>query len=379
MPRKCPYKIVLTRQEQEELERRANKYTLPYFMVARAKMILFAQQGLSNDEIADRLSTRREIVSRWRKRFFEKRLVGLEDSERPGRPRVFPPELVVRVKAIACELPSRVGAPLSRWSVAELGSHVRACGLTAFVSDTTIWRWLNEDAIRPWQHRCWIFPRDPNFETKAGPILDLYQRLWQGRRLDPDEFVLSADEKTSIQARSRKAESLAPQPGQPMKVEHEYERMGAWAYLAAWDVHRAKLFGRCEAKTGIAPFDRLVDQVMSQPPYSQARTVFWIVDNGSSHRGARAVERLRHHHPKLVLVQGPVHASWLNQIEIYFSILQRKVLTPNDFSSLQMLEERLIAFERHYETIARPFEWRFTRQDLTQLLQKLGHPAAKAA
>jgi hypothetical protein len=285
----------------------------------------------------------------------------------------------VHVKAIACELPRQVGAPLSRWSVAELGSHIRAGGLTASLSDTTIWRWLNEDAIRPWQHRCWIFPRDPDFETKAGRILDLYQRLWKGRKLGPDEFVLSADEKTSIQARSRKAESLAPQPGQPMKVEHEYKRLGAWAYLAALDVHRAKIFGRCEAKTGIAPFDRLVDQVMSQHPYRRARTVFWIVDNGSSHRGPRAVQRLRHNFPNLVLVPGPVHASWLNQIEIYFSILQRKVLTPNDFSSLQELAERLLAFERHYETIAQPFEWRFTRQNLTRMLQKLGHPAAKAA
>ena len=272
-----------------------------------------------------------------------------------------------------------MGEPLSRWSVAELGSHVRACGLTASVSDTTIWRWLNEDAIRPWQHRCWIFPRDPDFETKAGRILDLYQRLWEGRKLGPDEFVLSADEKTSIQARSRKAETQPPQPGQPMKVEHEYARLGAWAYMAAWDVHRAKLFGRCEAKTGIVPFDRLVEQVMSRDPYRQARTVFWIVDNGSSHRGPRAVERLRLDHPNLVLVHGPVHASWLNQIEIYFSILQRKVLTPNDFSSLQQLAERLLAFERHYEAIAQPFEWRFTRQDLTRMLQKLRHPATKAA
>ena len=159
----------------------------------------------------------------------------------------------MRVKAIACEFPAHVGEPLSRWSVAELGSHVRACGLTASLSDTTIWRWLNEDAIRPWQHRCWIFPRDPDFETKAGRILDLYQRLWKGRKFATAEFVLSADEKTSIQARCRKAASLPAQPGQPMKVEHEYERLGAWAYLAALDVHQAKLFGRCEAKTGIAP------------------------------------------------------------------------------------------------------------------------------
>jgi hypothetical protein len=237
----------------------------------------------------------------------------------------------VQVKAIACEFPSRVGAPLSRWSLMELGSHVRACGLTASLSDTTIWRWLNEDAIRPWQHRCWIFPRDPDFEAKAGRILDLYQRLWKGRKLGAHEFVLSADEKTSIQARSRKARSLPPQPRQPMKIEHEYTRLGAWAYLAALDVHQAKLFGRCESKTGIAAFDRLVDQVMRQHPYRQARRVFWIVDNGSAHRGPRAVQRLQTKYPNLVLIHGPVHASWLNQIEIYFSILQRKVFNAERF------------------------------------------------
>ena len=164
-----------------------------------------------------------------------------------------------------------------------------------------------------------------------------------------------------------------------MKVEHEYERLGAWAYLAALDVHRAKLFGRCEAKTGIVPFDRLVDQVMKQHPYRRARSVFWIVDNGSSHRGCRAARRLQDKYPNLVLVHGPVHASWLNQIEIYFSILQRKALTPNDFSSLQELAERLLAFERHYESIAKPFEWRFTRRDLNRMLHQLDLPADKAA
>jgi hypothetical protein len=163
-----------------------------------------------------------------------------------------------------------------------------------------------------------------------------------------------------------------------MKVEHEYERAGAWAYLAALDVHHARLFGRCEATTGIDPFDRLVEQVMTAPPYRDARRVFWIVDNGSSHRGTRAVERLQRQYPNPVLVHGPVHASWLNQIEIYFSIVQRKVLTPNDFDSLAAVENRLLAFQRHYETLARPFEWTFTRRDLARLLAKLGLPIANA-
>jgi hypothetical protein len=199
--------------------------------------------------------------------------------------------VIVAIKAMACELPSKSGVPLSRWNSLELAAHARRCGLVATISGTTIWRWLHEDAIRPWQHRCWIFPRDPQFAEKAGRILDLYERIWQGQPLRDDEFVLSADEKTSIQARARRHPTLPPQPGLPMKIEHEYRRCGAWAYLAAWDVHRAQLFGRCEARNGIAPFDRLVDQVMSQPPYRQARRVFWILDVEIPDAGSRSRPR----------------------------------------------------------------------------------------
>jgi hypothetical protein len=277
----------------------------------------------------------------------------------------------MEIKALACELPASRNLPLSRFSVADIAGEARRTGIVATISDCTVWRLLNEDAIRPWQHHCWIFPRDPEFAAKAGRILDLYGRLWNGRCLKDDEFVLSADEKTSIQARSRRHLTLPTAPGAPMKVEHEYKRSGAWAYLAALDVHRAKIFGRCEKKSGIAPFDRLVSQVMSQSPYNEARRVFWIVDNGSSHRGAKSVARLKERHPNIELVHGPVHASWLNQIEIYFSILQRKALTPNDFPSLSALQNRLISFEHYYEKIATPFEWNFTRKDLGKLLNKI--------
>jgi hypothetical protein len=278
---------------------------------------------------------------------------------------------VVQIKALACEWPSQHHVPLARWSVSELARQACQSGLVATISDATVWRWLHEDALKPWHHRCWIFPRDPDFAAKAGRLLDLYEGVWQDQPLREDEFVLSADEKTSIQARARIHAPQPPQPHCPMKVEHEYERRGAWAYLAAWDVRRAKIFGRCEAQSGIAPFDRLVDQIMQQSPYREARRVFLIVDNGSSHRGQKAVQRLQNRYPNLTVVHGPVHASWLNQIEIYFSIVQQKVLTPNDFPSLAAVADRLAQFERHYETIAQPFQWRFTRQDLNQWLAKL--------
>ncbi|MGH8512599.1 MAG: transposase [Gammaproteobacteria bacterium] len=290
----------------------------------------------------------------------------------------------MQVKAIACELPATRGLPLSRLSAADIVREAQRSGIVATLSDKTVWRWLNDDAIRPWQHRTWIFPRDPQFIPKASRILDLYARQWEGRALREDEFVLSTDEKTSIQARIRKHASLPPRPGQPVRVEHEYARGGAWAYLAAMDVHRAKLFGRCEQSTGIEPFSRLVTQVMTQPPYRDARRVFWIMDNGSSHRGQPCVRRLQAAFPKLLPVHGPIHASWLNQIEIYFSIVERKALTPNDFRSLEEVENRLLEFQQHYERIATPFEWKFTRDDLMAMMRKLHEqptplrPAAQA-
>jgi hypothetical protein len=297
-------------------------------------------------------------------------LVSTNCHEAGGQP-AFPPRIVVAIKALACELPARRGLPLARWSVAELRQEAMASGIVAKISGTTLWRWLSQDALRPWRHRTWIFPRDPLFARKAGRVLDLYQRRWGGTALGPRDYVLCTDEKTSIQARRRKHHSLPPAPGRPIRVEHEYARAGTLAYLAAWDVHRAGLFGRCEHKTGIAPFERLVAQVMGQEPYRSARRVFFVADNGSSHRGPRAVERLRTKWPRAILVHTPIHASWLNQIEVYFSIVQRKLLTPGDFADLGALRRALKAFQNHYLRAAKPFKWTFRRRDLHLLLAKL--------
>ena len=228
---------------------------------------------------------------------------------------VFPPEEVAQVKAIACELPQTHGIPLSRFSRSELHRFVVEQAISE-ASASTIGRWLAEDAIKPWHQRSWIFPRDPDFLEKAGPVLDLYQRRWQGKLLEPREFVICADAKPSIQARRRNHPPAPPAPGRGQRVEHEYERMGAVTYLDAWDVHRGRVMGRTEPKGGIAAFDRLVWQVMTKEPYASAKRVFWIVDNGSDHRGQRSVDRLQGRWRNLVLVHTPVHASWLNQAEI---------------------------------------------------------------
>lgn len=234
---------------------------------------------------------------------------------------------------------------------------------------SALWRILDRDALKPWQSRSRRFPRGPRFAAKGGR--DLYAGCWAGRPPHPDDGVLSADEKASIRARVRRQATTPPRPGQTARVEHEYDRGGALAYLAAWGVPRGGIMGRCEAKTGKAPFGRLGDQVMPRGPYRSAPRVCWVVGRGSSHRGATAAHELAARHPTLILVHLPTQASWLNQIESYFSIVQRKALTPDDFADLAAVEARLLACETLYNAMARPFDWRFTHADLLDRLAQL--------
>jgi transposase len=371
MSRRSPYVIELSAEDRAVLEERARAYTASFAAVVRAKIVLLAADGVPNIRIAQRLDVHVDTVSHWRRRFFESGLAGLEDRERRGRPRSFSPRAVAEVKAMACEPPEQHDVPLSRWSCAELAAHAVAEGLVATVSASTVRRWLATDAIKPWQHRSWIFPRDPDFAAKAGRVLDLYQRIWCGVELADDEYVISADEKSQLQALSRRHPGLAPGPGRTRRVEFEYRRHGTLAYLGAYDVHRAQLIGRVAPTTGISPFAELVAQVMRAEPYASARRVFWIVDNGSSHAGAASVARMRQAWPTAQLVHLPIHASWLNQIEIVFSVIQRKVIKPADFADLDALAARLAAFEPRYNATATPFDWRFTRSDLHTMLARL--------
>ena len=309
-----PFVIMLSDADRAELERRARCYTAPHAEVVRARIVLLAAEGVPNAAIARRLGVDADVVSKWRKRFCEEGLAGLSDRKRSGRPRVFAAPVVAQVKAMACEPPEAWQVPQSRWSSADLAVQAAAEGLVESVSASTVRHWLAADAIRPWRYRSWIFPRDPGFAAKAGRVLDLYQRVWQGRDLGEDEYVISADEKSQLQVLSRCHRGLPPAPGRPGRVEFEYERGGTVAYLAAYDVHRAKLMGRVEPSTGIAPFSALVEQVMTAEPYTSARRVFWVVDNGSSHAGQASITRMARAWPTVILVHLPVHASWLNQI-----------------------------------------------------------------
>jgi transposase len=309
--------IELTADEVRQLTGWVRAGTTPQRLVRRARLVLGSAASLGSRALARQERMSRTTVRRWLSRFATQRCAGLHDRPRSGRPKAIAPATRALVVALACERPADREVPLRRYSLSELTVEVatRLPSQASAPSRTAIWRLLTHDALRPWRYRSWISRRDPHFLERAGPVLDLYACQWQGRPLWADEYVLSADEKTSIQVRRRLHPTLPIGPHQAMRVEHEYERAGALQYLAAWDVHRAVVFGRCEPKTGKAAFGRLVDDVMDQEPYHSARRVFWIVDNGSSHRGERAAAQLQARHPRIVIVHTPTYASWLNQIE----------------------------------------------------------------
>src|SRR5947209_2375969 len=275
-----------------EARRLAAARTAASHLRQRAHLVLLLHEHPtpSNVEVAARLDLHPNCARRWRHRWAEGQF-SLEDAPGRGRkPSFSPPDRAV-VASIACDVVARTGNPLSRQSTTDLAKRA-AQELNKPVGRTTVWRILDSDAIKPWQYEHWIFPRAPDFFVKASVVLDLHEGYWQGERLDPFDRILSSDEKTSIQARIRCHATLGPAPRRRRRVEAEYERGGALPYLAAWDVQEGVVMGRCEAKTGIEPFGRLVQQVMGRPEYGCAGRVFWVVDNGPGHRGTASVKRV---------------------------------------------------------------------------------------
>jgi transposase len=363
--------VVLSAGERTALNKRVRGAKTAHRDRLRAQIVLAAARGRDNARIAADLRVTADTVRKWRGRFAGRGLDGLADLPRSGRPRRISELTRAAVVALACQLPAATGVPLARWTGPELLAEVTRAGTGDELSASSVLRILAEHPVKPWQYRSWISPRDPCFEAKAAVILDLYQGYWQGKRLRPGDRILSVDAKPSIQARGRCHPTAPATPGKPARVEHEYVRHGALALLAALDVDTGKVFAATPATTGIAPFMDLMGQVMSQPEYKDAPRVFVIVDNGSDHRGQAAISRLRKAHANAIMIHTPVHASWLNQVEIVFSVIQKKVITPNDFASTSTLSQTLLAFADRYNLTARPFNWKFSADDLTALLRRI--------
>ncbi len=372
--------VALTAAERKTLKKRARGAKTCWRDRQRAQIVLAAARDRGNARIAADLGVAVDTVRKWRGRFAGRGLAGLEDLPRSGRPRRITEADRAAVVALACQLPAATGVPLARWTGPELAAELTAQGLVSEpMSVTSLLRILARHPVKPWQYQSWISPRDPDFEAKAKVILDLYQGFYQGKPLGPGDRLLSFDAKPSIQARGRVRQVMPAAPGRPVRVEHEYIRHGALALLAGLDVQTGEVFASTPQTTGIAPFMDLAAQVMARPEYRDAPRVFVVVDNGSDHRGKAAIERLRKAHPNAIMIHTPVHASWLNQIEIFFSVIQKKVISPNDFASLDQLSSTLLAFIDRYNRTARPFNWKFTAADLTSLLCHISQHEHSAA
>jgi transposase len=296
---------------------------------------------------------------------------------RHGRVRrgVFPPEVRAQVTATACCLPRTQDVPLSRWSRAELARRVAAACPLACVSTTTVGRWLAAERIRPWRFRSWQHIQDPRtFLERARPILGLYAEA--RCLLQESTWVVCVDEKTSIQA--REAEQ-APRPASGCHCARQsprYKRRGARHLIAGLSVADGQVIGQCQARKRFVEFQTFITTVLV--PAAQRRgvqTIALIVDNGPTH-APKQLERWLH---EQATRQGwgltfqvywlPKKASWLDQIEIWFSILQRKLLEPNHFTSTDALEQAISNFITYYNQAAKPINWTYT---IEKLERKLG-------
>lgn len=361
-----PVRITLTAQDRADLEAVTRKATKPQREVFRARIVLLAAAGLNNTEIARQLQCTRKTVRKWRGRFAETGRAGLTDEPRSGCPPTYDDTDRATIIALACELPATQQLPLSRMSSSDI--HAEASReLNPCPSRSTIAAWLAQAAIRPWTYTSWVTPRDPQFEQKAAPVLDLYNGLWDGEELSERDVVICADEKTGIQARSRRRSP--PGPHTPNHVEHQYERHGTCSYQAALIVGTGEVVGHCVDSNTRANFEILVEAVMAHPICRRADRVFWITDNGSAHHPNTFIWWLKKQYTNVEGLHLPTGASWLNQMELYFSVLTRKALAGESFASVSALRDRIDGFEDRWNRAPTPIKWTYTSEQLRQLLE----------
>jgi transposase len=266
----------------------------------------------------------------------------------------FPPEVAIHVVRLACERPDPLGRSLSQWDCTELARQLITAGVVEDISAATVRRILAAHQLKPWRHHVWLHPkrpRDATFYTTITALIDLYTRP-----LAEDEMVLSVDEKTSLQPRPRPSPTLPAQPRHlPNRHEHAYERAGALNLFAAFDTRSGDVYGQCFERKRQQEFIAFLEQ-LDQEIAAHIRTIHLVCDNVSTHHG-KEVTRWLANHPRFVLHFTPVHCSWMNQVEQWFSILQRKRLRIVDFPSKDHLRAKLEQFIQEWNQHAHPFNW----------------------
>jgi transposase len=275
---------------------------------------------------------------------------------------------------LACELPDEARRSLSLWTCAELARTLVCHGLVDGISPQSVQRILESHQLKPWRVHFWLSPkrpRDEAFRAATLEILDLYTRS-----LAPHECVLSLDEKTSLQPRTRTSPTRPARPGLiPVHLEHEYQRKGALQLFAAFDTRTGKVTAILRPRKRQAEFIELLEKIDRETP-GNITLIHLVCDNLSVHKGKLVQEWLRKH-PRFRMHFTPVHCSWMNQVEQWFSILQRKRLVAPNFPDLDTLEQRLLAFIEEWNESAHPFAW--TAKSFDTILAKTDLAIAAAA
>lgn len=341
--------IQLTPEERGTLEGIVRSRTVAHRTAQRARLVLLAAGGGNDQVIADQMGLSRSTVYRWRTRFTVERLAGLE--ERPGRGR--PPRYTetdhARVISTVCTEAPPDGA--THWTVRSLAQRTG-------VTPTVVHRILRAERLAPHRVKSWVTSTDPEFETKALDILGLY--------LNPPEnaLVLSVDEKTAIQALDRTQPTLPLRPGQVERRSFEYKRNGTISLYAALAVHQGEVVGQCAPRHRHQEFLDFLRLLARTYPRQELHL---IVDNLSAHKH-ETVQRWFDRHPRIQLHFTPTHASWLNQVELWFSILSRKVIRRGIFTSVKALVQAIMTFIQRYNQEGKPFSWTYTPDRLKSIV-----------
>ncbi len=311
---------------------------------------MLAAEGRSNREIGELVDLHYNQVGMWRARYAEFGLEGLEDVERSGRPPVYDHDDVLLLVKLVTEAPPE-GA--TRWTMDALAAAMAAHGVP--ISASQAWRICRGLGLKPWQVQSWMSSHDPDFWAKAGDVCGLY--------LNPSEnaVVWSVDEKSGIQAKSRINPTKPAVPGIPVRQEFEYRRHGTAVLFAALDVHEGDVAGWVSDSTRSENFVCFLDDLVRYTP--KGLDLHCIVDNLSAHATDK-VEEFLEAHPHVHLHNTPTHASWLNQVELFFSILERRLLRRGEFDSVEHLAERIITFIKDYNRTATPFRWTYDGRPL---------------
>jgi transposase len=349
----------LSSEERDGLYRVIRKSTSPQHWALRARIVLLAEKRLSTEAIMKELNTSRNTVVKWRKRFCKDRLDGLKDEQRPGKPRTHDAAVRLKIATDACRPPETI----THWSTRELAQHLYEQGIK--VSHMTVQRVLSAEKIKPHLCKYWLNSTDPDFEAKQTEIVGLY--------LNPPEnaLVVSVDERTGIQALGRKYPNKPMEKGSPEKMEFEYKRHGTVSLIASLSVHFGEVMGKCYDRHTNNEFIDFLEEINHR--YGRKKEIHLIVDNLSVHKHSNVKGWLTRH-PNYHIHFTPTHASWLNQIELWFSIYGRKIikrgvsacaLHADRFSSKEDLVAKTLEFIELYNKKAKPFRWTYTGDPLT--------------